>query len=493
MLVPINKLLTATLLALPVVFAVGCSESDLASQFVYSDKTEALVPEAQQGIGELPGVKDLVEQRFGDPQHLNAWNKLPLEIGGKFGRVAVAPDAAAAVKSLTIEFDEPLPAFSEEPHTLQFVTGNAAPATATVDMWDPETSTARLLTALDADVPAEGDQVVIDGGELLQHGRGLYMRHCSHCHGTSGDGNGPTAQYLWPRPRDYRHGIFKFTSTDALSKVTRDDLSRILSNGVPGTYMPSFVPMLNDDELEAVIEYIRFLSMRGEFERRLASEFGSDYSSEAVESRIENGEKRSDIINDLKTFLSDDLPDSLEFISDDMASQWENGDTEEALLTPKVARAEDNVESRRIGRNLYLSAEINCLNCHGVYGRGDGPQTTDFEKDPLTNEAFPEAGLHDVWGNINQPRDLTRGIYRGGRRPIDVFRRIQAGIKGTSMPSFSKNLTHEQTWHIVNYVLSIPFEPEPGYLEIPATDTSAAPSGSAGDSMVAVDESETSL
>ena len=33
------------------------------------------------------------------------------------------------------------------------------------------------------------------------------------CHGSSGAGDGPTAAFLYPRPRDYRRGLFKFTST----------------------------------------------------------------------------------------------------------------------------------------------------------------------------------------------------------------------------------------------------------------------------------------
>ena len=42
---------------------------------------------------------------------------------------------------------------------------------------------------------------------------GLYRRHCAHCHGISGDGQGPTAAILNPYPRDYRPGVFKFKST----------------------------------------------------------------------------------------------------------------------------------------------------------------------------------------------------------------------------------------------------------------------------------------
>jgi len=49
--------------------------------------------------------------------------------------------------------------------------------------------------------------------EDLQLGRQVYEKRCLACHGVSGDGAGPAAEYLTPRPRDYRRGIFKFTST----------------------------------------------------------------------------------------------------------------------------------------------------------------------------------------------------------------------------------------------------------------------------------------
>ena len=57
-----------------------------------------------------------------------------------------------------------------------------------------------------------------------------------------------------------------------------------------------------------------------------------------------------------------------------------------------------------------------------------------------------------------QPRNLTSGIYRGGRRPLDVFRRVTAGIKATPMAGFGNNLSESDRWHIVNYVLSIPID-----------------------------------
>jgi mono/diheme cytochrome c family protein len=328
--------------------------------------------------------------------------------------------------------------------------------------------------------PAEGDQIVVEGGSILRHGRGLYMRHCSHCHGTSGDGNGPTAQYLNPKPRDYRHGVFKFTSTTDSSKASRDDLLRVLKYGIPGTYMPSFL-LLEDDELHAIVEYVRFLSMRGEFERSLVTELKLDYSTKAVADQMAGGDmSRQDVLEQLQEYLEVDFPDAVSFVSDDLAEKWAIADTEEALIVPEIPRVPDTPESRRRGRELYLGKTYNCADCHGAYGQGNGPQTIAYEKNPATGEPYDEPGLHDVWDNLNQPRNLTQGIYRGGRRPIDLFRRIHAGIKGSRMPSF-KNTPQEDIWHVVNYVLSLPFDPDPGATGTAATDAAGESAETAAD------------
>lgn len=99
---------------------------------------------------------------------------------------------------------------------------------------------------------------------------GLYREHCVHCHGITGDGNGPTAAFLNPYPRDYRMGLYKFKSTKKGEKPTDDDLRRIINNGIAGTAMPSFA-LLPEAEVTALMGYVKYLSMRGELERRLLS------------------------------------------------------------------------------------------------------------------------------------------------------------------------------------------------------------------------------
>lgn len=444
-----------------------CGCSDFESSFVYSDRTLSLMNEAQSGTKDQPGVKQVLDERFGSPQNLRAWLKLPVEFGGEPATVSSSPSP----DSVVLAFDEAVGAVPSKLEIIQFVSGSCAGTVASVTKWDSESATATLSSPLQA-MPAAGDTIVTGAGDVLRSGRGLYQRHCSHCHGTSGDGNGPTAQYLNPRPRDYRHGVFKFTSTNDQSKASREDLTRVLRQGIPGTYMPSFL-LLSDPDLKALVEYVRFLAMRGEFERRMVNELASDYSQKAVQGRVKGGEARSEIVKQLTEFLAADFGDSIAEAGDSMAEAWAAADAEDSRVVPSVARVPDSPESRRRGRELYLSKALNCADCHGIYGQGNGPQTTIFEKNPLTNELYPEPGLHDVWDNVNQPRNLTYGIYRGGRRPLDLFARVHAGIKGSRMPSF-KNVPHEDIWHIVNYVLSIPFEVEPGAAAAVPAQTAAA-------------------
>ncbi len=461
----------------------GCSDSAFESSFVYSEGTLSLMREAQDGNKEIPGVKKLLDDHFGDPQHLKAWEKLPIDFGGTITSVATAgkSDGGNQIIKLTVEEGQALP---KKAARVQFVTGSRSGETVEISNWNAATGEA-TLAAIPGKEIAVGDSCTIDRGAVLSSGRMLYMRHCSHCHGTSGDGNGPTARYMTPKPRDYRHGVFKFTSTNDMSKASRDDLSRIVKYGIPGTYMPSFL-LMEDDERHAIIEYVRFLAMRGEYERKLVAQLSSDFSQRAYDERLKSGEKKkisrtatkAEIQTELAAFLAEDLKESASTLGDELAEIWSAADTEEAAIVPSVPRVPDTPESRRRGRELFLSATLKCSDCHGVSGAGNGPQTIAFEPNPMkANELYNEPGLHDIWDNLNQPRNLQLGMYRGGRRPIDLFSRIYAGIKGTKMPA-SKNTipNHEDIWHLVNYVLSIPFEPEPGSTGIaPAAEAVAAP------------------
>lgn len=297
-------------------------------------------------------------------------------------------------------------------------------------------------------------------GWRLVEGRNLYMQHCVHCHGTAGDGAGPTAKFLNPRPRDYRQGVFKFKSTQGALKPSRADLVHILEQGIPGTYMPSFV-LLGDEQLNLLADYVRWLSSRGEVEIKLRQQLAAlGASDKEVRQQVTKEKKRSAVVAEVMKSVDEEWAGMLAQAAGDVSESWTTGEDPASVIVPKTKRSVPTKDSLARGRDIFLGDKTKCADCHGPAGRGDGPQTEKFQAIPNTTpeQKYETPGLHDIWGHEQQPRNLTRGVYRGGRRPVDIFRRVHSGINGTQMPGFSTALSEEQMWDLVNYVLSIPFE-----------------------------------
>ncbi len=95
--------------------------------------------------------------------------------------------------------------------------------------------------------------------ELLARGKKVYANQCAGCHGPQGDGKGPAAYGLNPKPRDLTSGIFKFGSTPHGFLPTDEDLLRIIRQGVLGTSMPPF-PLMSERDGLAVIQYMKTFS-----------------------------------------------------------------------------------------------------------------------------------------------------------------------------------------------------------------------------------------
>ena len=112
---------------------------------------------------------------------------------------------------------------------------------------------------------AGGPEIYDESGKLVG---GLYRGHCSNCHGITGTGRGPTAAGVVPYPRDYRLGIFKYKSTSRGSKPTREDIAKLIRHGIGGTAMNP-IEGLNEEGVQALIDYVIYLSWRGEVERQM--------------------------------------------------------------------------------------------------------------------------------------------------------------------------------------------------------------------------------
>jgi mono/diheme cytochrome c family protein len=295
------------------------------------------------------------------------------------------------------------------------------------------------------------------GSDEHNRARGLYREHCAHCHGVTGDGLGPTAAFLNPYPRDYRKGQFKFKSTPVGYKPTHEDMRRIIIDGIPGTAMPSFL-LLPENEIEALAEYVKYLAIRGETERNLlnlwaAGEYGKD--------------------DRLMPDASKPSADQISMLKDQagqVVTKWLEAEASAVGISSRPTYTpEELAQSREAGRVLFQGTKANCFSCHGISALGDG-QLTGF--DEWTKELIAPTGVRNnelvreymKLGMLEprniRPRNLRQGVFRGGRRPIDIFWRVRNGIEGTPMPGFKPEILNDgDIWNIVNYVQSLPYEP----------------------------------
>ena len=82
------------------------------------------------------------------------------------------------------------------------------------------------------------------------------------------------------------------------------------------------------------------------------------------------------------------------------------------------------------GREIY---EAECVSCHGPAGRGDGPLAATLDPPPL--DLVIHVPLH--------PDDALFGF---------VFN----GVEGTGMPAFGERYGELDTWHIINFIQTLP-------------------------------------
>src|SRR3954466_10998737 len=98
--------------------------------------------------------------------------------------------------------------------------------------------------------------------EAQPRGKTVYDAHCVECHGSGGKGDGASAAFLVPRPRDFTTGKYKIRSTESGTMPTDDDLMTSVRRGLYGTAMPGWDRILPDGDIADVVQYVKSLSPR---------------------------------------------------------------------------------------------------------------------------------------------------------------------------------------------------------------------------------------
>ncbi|MEE9583919.1 MAG: cytochrome c, partial [Candidatus Brocadiales bacterium] len=238
--------------------------------------------------------------------------------------------------------------------------------------------------------------------------KAVYQKRCQGCHGEKGDGEGRAAVFLYPKPRDFTAGKFALRSTPTGQMPTDDDLFKTVSNGIPGSSMPAF-NYISEDERRNAIAHIKTLAL---------------YYDEEEDETYDLFELRG-------TPTPINVPSAPSFSPD----------------TLKKAKA------------VYEDEKLGCVKCHGRLGTGDGPSADEQEDD---------------WGRPIKVRDFTKGVFKGGSTPEDIYTRFATGLTGTSMPAFSGDqMSDEDRWLVVQYVLSLK-DPDVKVVSLPSDLTIAA-------------------
>jgi mono/diheme cytochrome c family protein len=228
--------------------------------------------------------------------------------------------------------------------------------------------------------------------ELLEKGKKVYYKRCVWCHGVEGGGDGPSADRLFTRPRNFIQGTFKIRRTDSGELPLEDDLIRTVKNGLPGSAMPAWGEFLSDDEIVAVVNFVKTLVQDRSF---------------------------------------DDADDTVN-VQDFGTNPWGT-----------KAPYHLGIPQEAIDQGKEIFTKNKCFECHGGEGRGDGNPTM---KDDW---GFPivAANWQQCWN--------FRGSRRNHYDPFNVVRTVSTGLNGTPMPNFKDRITVEDRWKLAAFVNSL--------------------------------------
>ena len=299
-------------------------------------------------------------------------------------------------------------------------------------------------------LPAVGSDTQNDSKDLHERGRALYNYRCYFCHGYSGDAKTLTSTYLNPIPRD-------FTRTDPAS-LSRQTMIETVKAGKPGTAMHGFARVLTDQEITAVVEFVR-------------SEFMLEQRPNTRYHTTANGWPNHDRYQNAFPFATGAIP---------MDKPWQQ-------LSPAQTRGKQlyltscitchdravvsdegeiwSKQSLSYPRNNYSHTDIDAVSSASIYAKHEiapvvenlSIQASEGKKLWQQNCAFCHAmdGTGNNWiGSFLEPtpRNLTDANFMSHMTRDLLIERIRNGLANTSMPAWKNVLRDTEILQIISYI-----------------------------------------
>jgi len=245
----------------------------------------------------------------------------------------------------------------------------------------------------------------------------IYQFRCAVCHGEEGMGDGPAAEFLYPRARDFTQGLYKYKTAPAGLPARDDDLFNIIKYGLAGTSMVGWSDLLTDEQISDLLLVIKQFDI------------SATWAPEDAE--------------------DEDFDDDGHYLNLDVVTVAEQ--------EPTDGQIPYSAESVSLGKEVY---EENCRKCHGEAGRGN-----------ITSGKF----LEDDFGYRTWARDLTKpwtwrmteGMSGNDEQNRDetvrnIYTRLSVGMPGTPMPAHraadedeEDAINLEDRWHVANFTYSL--------------------------------------
>jgi mono/diheme cytochrome c family protein len=197
--------------------------------------------------------------------------------------------------------------------------------------------------------------------------------------------------------------------------------------------MPSFAG-LGDGQLQQLVSYVIFLSLRGEVEGRTISAIvKADPLEDPSAKEVEDYQRQQ---------LHGRTNPEGNKVSFGLIDHWRAAQSSPVEVTPDPYQTpEARTDAAAAGFGLFINDQVGCAKCHINYGR-----TLNLR--------------YDDWGTIVQPRNILDGRWRGGKDGRDLYVRIAGGIPGSGMPAHAilrptedeKRAGVDRLWQVVHFV-----------------------------------------